>query len=45
MGPVPLLTALCRVDRLQPDSGSVGVTAIDKRPLDGPVPVDRKSVV
>lgn len=34
-----LVTAVCRVDRLQPDSGSVGVTAIDKRPLDGPVPV------
>jgi len=36
---VPLLTAVCRVDRLLPDSGSVGVTAIDKRPLDVPVPV------
>lgn len=36
---MPLLTAVCRVDRLLPDSGSVGVTAIDKRPLDVPVPV------
>lgn len=36
---MPLLTALCRVDRLQPDTGTVGVTAIDKRPADGPLKV------
>ncbi|MFC4243788.1 MOSC domain-containing protein [Gryllotalpicola reticulitermitis] len=27
------LLALCRVDKLMPDSGSVGVTAIDKQPV------------
>ncbi|MFJ7289942.1 MOSC domain-containing protein [Curtobacterium sp. AB451] len=32
-----LVTAVCRVDRLLPDSGTIGVTAIDKRPVDGPV--------
>ncbi len=31
--------AVCRVHALRPDSGSVGVTAIDKRPVDGPVAV------
>ena len=44
MGRVPILTALCRVDRLQPDSGSVGVTAIDKRPAEGPLTVRRLGV-
>ncbi|MDR6571707.1 MOSC domain-containing protein YiiM [Curtobacterium sp. 320] len=34
-----LVTAVCRVDRLLPDSGTIGVTAIDKRPVDGPVRV------
>ncbi|MFI5060067.1 MAG: MOSC domain-containing protein [Actinomycetales bacterium] len=29
------LLALCRVEKLLPDSGSVGVTAIDKRPVAG----------
>lgn len=31
--------AVCRVHRLHSDSGSVGVTAIDKRPVEGPVRV------
>ena len=31
--------AVCRVDQLLPDSGSVGVTAIDKRPAEGPLTV------
>ncbi|OIH94520.1 MOSC domain-containing protein [Curtobacterium sp. MCBA15_001] len=34
-----LVTAVCRVDRLLPDRGTIGVTAIDKRPVDGPVRV------
>ncbi|MFZ8756778.1 MOSC domain-containing protein [Microbacterium sp. HMH0099] len=34
---MPSLLAVCAVHALRPDSGSVGVTAIDKRPLDGPV--------
>ncbi|WP_098465050.1 MOSC domain-containing protein [Isoptericola jiangsuensis] len=29
--------AVCRVHQLLPDAGTVGVTAIDKRPVDGPV--------
>lgn len=29
--------AVCRVHALLPDPGTVGVTAIDKRPVDGPV--------
>lgn len=33
------VTAVCRVDTLLPDSGTIGVTAIDKRPVDGPVRV------
>jgi MOSC domain-containing protein YiiM len=33
------LLALCRVEKLLPDAGAVGVTAIDKRPVDGPLPV------
>lgn len=33
--------AVCRVVRLLPDSGTVGVTAIDKRAVDGPVKVRR----
>lgn len=31
------LLALCRVDALLPDSGAIGVTAIDKRPVDEPL--------
>lgn len=38
----PTLTHVCVVKELRPDAGSVGVTAIDKQPVDGP---DRKSVV
>lgn len=34
-----LVTAVCRVDRLLRDPGTIGVTAIDKRPVDGPVRV------
>ncbi|MFZ6992545.1 MOSC domain-containing protein [Curtobacterium sp. RRHDQ66] len=34
-----LVTAVCRVDRLLPDSGTIGITAIDKRPVEGPVRV------
>jgi len=34
---VPRLIAVCAVHSLRPDSGSVGVTAIDKRALDGSV--------
>jgi len=34
-----LVTAVCRVDRLLPDPGTIGVTAIDKRPVDGAVRV------
>ncbi|SMH46348.1 MOSC domain-containing protein YiiM [Rathayibacter oskolensis] len=36
---MPRLLAVCRVDRLLPDPGSVGVTAIDKRAVEGPVVV------
>lgn len=35
------LLAVCRVTRLHPDAGQVGVTAIDKRPVEGPVRVRR----
>ncbi|RPF28787.1 MOSC domain-containing protein [Georgenia muralis] len=34
-----VVTHVCRVARLHPDAGSVGVTAIDKQPLDGAVRV------
>jgi MOSC domain-containing protein YiiM len=33
--------AVCRVHQLLSDEGSVGVTAIDKRPIDGPVRVHK----
>ncbi len=33
------LVAVCRVHEIHSDAGSVGVTAIDKRPVDGPVKV------
>lgn len=33
------ILAVCVVHALRPDPGSVGVTAIDKRPVDGPVRV------
>ncbi|MCT9869299.1 MOSC domain-containing protein [Paenarthrobacter aurescens] len=35
------LLAVCRVHQLLPDPGNVGVTAIDKRPVEGPVKVHR----
>lgn len=35
------IVAVCRVHQLLPDAGSVGVTAIDKRPVAGPVAVRR----
>jgi MOSC domain-containing protein YiiM len=38
---MPSLVAACVVHALRPDSGSKGVTAIDKRPIDGPVQVGR----
>lgn len=34
---MPLLLAVCSVSQLRPDTGSVGVTAIDKRPVEGAV--------
>ena len=34
---MPRLLAVCAVHQLRADSGSVGITAIDKRPIDGPV--------
>ncbi|WP_309081169.1 MOSC domain-containing protein [Zhihengliuella sp.] len=33
--------AVCRVHQLVPDAGPVGITAIDKRPVEGPVKVGR----
>jgi MOSC domain-containing protein YiiM len=36
---MPQITAVCRVFTLLPDEGSVGVTAIDKRPVTGRVAV------
>ncbi|GMA23558.1 MOSC domain-containing protein [Luteimicrobium album] len=45
MSPVPsasgTVLAVCRVHALLPDDGAVGVTAIDKRPVEGPVHVRR----
>lgn len=35
------LLAVCRVHQLLPDPGHVGVTAIDKRPVEGPVKVHK----
>lgn len=37
----PTLTHVCVVKELRPDAGSVGVTAIDKQPVDGPVRVHK----
>jgi MOSC domain-containing protein YiiM len=34
-----LVESLCRVHGLLPDPGSVGITGIDKRPVDGPVKI------
>ena len=41
---MPSLTAVCVVYALQPDAGVPGVTAIDKRPVDGPVQVRKLGV-
>lgn len=41
---MPRLVAVCAVHQLRPDSGSKGVTAIDKRPLDGAVRIGRYGV-
>lgn len=40
-GSVPFLTSICRVHQLKPVSGAPGVTAIDKRPVEGRVKVHR----
>lgn len=36
---MPRLLAVCLVHQLLPDTGTIGVTGIDKRPADGPVRV------
>ncbi len=36
---MPRLLAVCVVHQLRPDAGTVGTTAIDKRPVTGPVKV------
>jgi MOSC domain-containing protein YiiM len=38
---MPTLLAACVVHQLRPDAGTVGVTAVDKRAVDGPVAVKR----
>jgi MOSC domain-containing protein YiiM len=38
------ITSVCRVVQLLPDTGTVGVTAIDKQPLDGAVSVKKLGV-
>lgn len=38
---MPRLLAACVVHQLRSDAGTVGTTAIDKRPVDGPVKVKR----
>ncbi|MFC7458105.1 MOSC domain-containing protein [Brachybacterium sp. GCM10030267] len=38
-GSAGTIEAVCVVSQLRPDPGSVGTTGIDKRPVDGPVPV------
>ena len=37
---MPLLIAPCVVRSLQPDDGTIGITAIDKRPVAGAVKVN-----
>ncbi|MHA7133925.1 MOSC domain-containing protein [Oerskovia turbata] len=39
LGATGELLAVCRVHGLLPDAGQVGITAIDKRPVEGPVKV------
>ncbi|MBB3158721.1 MOSC domain-containing protein YiiM [Microbacterium proteolyticum] len=41
---MPRLVAVCAVHTLHPDAGSVGVTAIDKRPIEGAVRVGKLGV-
>jgi MOSC domain-containing protein YiiM len=41
MTPMSEVLAVCRVHQLLPDAGTVGVTAIDKRPVEGPVKAGR----
>lgn len=41
---MPRLIAVCAVHQLRPDAGSNGVTAIDKRPVEGPAAVGRYGV-
>lgn len=36
---MPRVLAVCVVHQLLPDAGTIGTTAIDKRPIDGPVKV------
>lgn len=38
---MPSVVAVCVVSSLRADAGAVGVTAIDKRPVEGPVKVGR----
>lgn len=38
------VVAVCRVHQLLPDAGTVGVTGIDKRPVEGPLRVRRLGV-
>lgn len=38
---MPTLLAACVVSALRPDAGTVGITAIDKRPATGPIKVAR----
>jgi MOSC domain-containing protein YiiM len=38
---MPTLLAACVVSALRPDAGTVGITAIDKRPTTGPIRVGR----
>ena len=41
---MPRLVAVCAVHELHPDAGSIGVTAIDKRAVDGAVRVGKLGV-
>ncbi|MGG5170893.1 MOSC domain-containing protein [Pseudarthrobacter sp. J1738] len=38
------LLAVCRVQQLRQDPGNVGITAIDKHPVEGPVKVNRLGI-
>lgn len=41
---MPRVLAVCAVRQLRPDTGTIGVTAIDKVPVDGPVKIGRFGV-